>query len=52
MPQTRFTPTQKIRIDPMRERSAMEEKAHPFPMEQVIMATMIKSRTDFTARVG
>ena len=76
LPQTRFTPIPKIRMEPIRERyetarsvitgatsrassvmqpsntnTGMTENKHPRPSEEVITTTMIKSSTDFTAKV-
>ena len=36
---------------PSKRKIGMAEKAQPFPMEEVMTATMMKSSTDFMARV-
>lgn len=75
-PQIRFTPMQKIKMDPVKDMSAspssvrngsmsfassvitpwniptgIAEKIHPFPMDAVMIATMIMSRTAFAAKI-
>lgn len=76
LPQTKFTPIQKIKTEPIRDKYAtavsvitgdisranrvrqpsktntgIAEKAQPFPIDDVITAMIIKSKTDFTASV-
>ena len=36
---------------PSKANTGIAEKAHPFPMDDVMTATMMKSSTDFTASV-
>ena len=38
-------------IPPSKINTGIAEKAHPFPMDEVIATIMIKSKTDFTASV-
>ena len=38
-------------MEPSKINTGIAEKIHPFPMEDVMTAIMIRSKTDFTARI-
>ncbi len=38
-------------MEPSKKKTGMAEKAQPFPMEEVMTAMIMKSRTDLTARI-